>query len=83
MCMEVCGDSTSLNCHQIATNSIENWLEDCNAFELGHSIVQDQSSSTADSHCYQHRSPACVQNLNKNKILLRVIEKEVFWSPKS
>ena len=63
MCMQVRGDPAGLNCHQVSADPVENRLEHCDALELGHCVVQDESAGAADRHGHQDRSPAGVEDL--------------------
>ena len=63
MCVQIGRNSARLYCHQIATDSIENRLEDGNALKLGHGVVEDEAASAADRHCHEDRGPSGVQDL--------------------
>ena len=65
MRVQVRGDPAGLDCHQVTPDPVENRLEHCDAFELGHCVVEDEAAGTADRHGYQHWRPSRVQDLQK------------------
>ncbi len=71
MCVQIGRNSARLYCHQIATDSIENRLEDGNALKLGHGVVEDEAASAADRHSHEDRGPSGVQDLK--------VDREIFF----
>ena len=59
------GHPGGLNCHQIASDTIHDRLEDSNTIEHIHSILQDQSSTTAQQHGHEDRSPAMQEGVSR------------------
>ena len=65
MCVQVRRNPAGLNCNQIAADPVEHRLKNGDAFELGHGVVEDESSSTRDGHGNQDRGPTGIKNLNR------------------
>ena len=65
VCVQICRNPAGLNCHQVTADPVEDWLEDGDALELGHGVVQDQAAGAADRHGHQDRGPSVVEDLNK------------------
>ena len=60
--MQMCGDSTSLNGHKIATDAIKYRLKDGYSIEFADCTVQDKASEAANRHGNKYRSPPRVQD---------------------
>ncbi len=90
MCVQIGRNSARLYCHQIATDSIENRLEDGNALKLGHGVVEDEAASAADRHSHEDRGPSGVQDLKVDREIfitnakcLTIIFAVINWPPEA
>ena len=64
--MQVSWNPAGLDSHQVAPDPVEDGLEDGDALELGHGIVQDEAARAADGHGNQDRGPTRVENLKQD-----------------
>ena len=66
MCVQIRRNSAGLNCDQISSDPVEDRLEDGDALELGHRVVEDQTTGAADRHGHQDWGPPRIENLNSS-----------------
>ena len=60
--VEVRGYSGGLDGDEIASDPVEDGLEDCYSAELGHSLVEDEAAHAGYAHRHDHRGPTGVKH---------------------